>query len=182
MTSPSDATGSTTGSNPLPPPPPEALAFSAQRGLAVAVPESPEAAPRHLRPGRLVQKQRAGAHVAVLNHVGAAERVATFVADARAQGLTIPVVAAVAVYTDEPSARVLQSFPGLHVDGASVARVLAADDVRAAGIAAAVDEALTLLAIDGVSGVNLSGRGSPSSEADGAEVKAEVAHRIRGAA
>ena len=160
----------------------ELAALAAQRGLAVAVPESPEAAPRHLRPGRLVQKQRAGAHVAVLNHVGAAERVATFVADARAQGLTIPVVAAVAVYTDEPSARVLQSFPGLHVDGASVARVLAADDVRAAGIAAAVDEALTLLAIDGVSGVNLSGRGSSSSEADGAEVKAEVGHRIRGAA
>ncbi len=160
----------------------ELAALAAQRGLAVAVPESPEAAPQHLRPGRLVQKQRAGAHLAVLNHVGRAERLAVFVAEARAQGLTIPVVAGVAVYTDEPSARVLQRFPGLHVDGASVERVLAADDVREAGIAAAVDEALALLAIDGISGVNLSGRGSSMSEADGAEVKAEVGHRIRAAA
>lgn len=160
----------------------ELAALAAQRGLAVAVPESPEAAPQHLRPGRLVQKQRAGAHLAVLNHVGNAERVATFVAEARAHGLTIPVVAAVAVYTDEPSARSLQAFPGLHVDDESVERVLAADDVREAGIAAAVDEALSLLAIDGVSGVNLSGRASSSGVADGAEVKAEIGHRIRGAA
>ena len=67
---------------------------------------------------------------------------------ARDLGLTIPVVAGVAVYTDERSARVLQSFPGLQLDDARVERVLAAPDPRAAGIEAAVEEARALLAID----------------------------------
>ncbi|WP_370074697.1 methylenetetrahydrofolate reductase C-terminal domain-containing protein [Nocardioides sp.] len=149
------------------------------RGLAVGVPESPEAAPRHLRPGRLVEKQRAGAQVAVLNHAGSPETVARFVARARELGLTIPVVAGVAVYTDAAGARVLQGFPGLHLDDARVERVLAAGDVREAGIEAAVEEARALLAVPGVSGVNLSGRGSSSSELDGAEVKAEIGRRIQ---
>jgi hypothetical protein len=86
----------------------------------------------------------------------------------------------VAVYTDEPSARVLQRFPGLHLDGAVVARVVAAADPRAAGIAAAVDEARALLAVPGVVGVNLSGSGSSRGVDDGAEVKAEVTARLRG--
>ncbi|MCW2866666.1 MAG: methylenetetrahydrofolate reductase [Marmoricola sp.] len=149
-------------------------ALARDHGHAVAVPESPDAVPRDLRPGRLVEKQRAGAHVAILNHVGRPARVAAFVDEARARGLTIPVIAAVALYTDERSARVLQNFPGLNVDPARVERVLAAPDVRAAGIAAAIEEAHELLAIDGVSGVNLSGRASASSEVAGAEVKAEV--------
>ena len=54
----------------------------------------------------------------------------------------------------------LQRFPGLHLDDAVVARVLAAPDPRAAGIAAAVAEARALLAVPGVVGVNLSGAGS----------------------
>jgi 5,10-methylenetetrahydrofolate reductase len=154
-------------------------ALAAGRGLAVGVPESPEAAPRQLRPGRLVEKQRAGAQVAVLNHAGSPETVARFVARARELGLTIPVVAGVAVYTDAAGARVLQGFPGLHLDDARVERVLAAGDVREAGIEAAVEEARALLAVPGVSGVNLSGRGSSSSELDGAEVKAEIGRRIQ---
>lgn len=160
----------------------ELAALAAARGHAVGVPESPDAAPRALRPGRLVEKQRAGARVAFLNHVGSAARVADFVAAARAGGLTIPVVAGVAVYTDERGARVLQNFPGLSLDDARVEQVLAAADVRAAGIEAAVDEAHALLQIDGVEGVNLSGRGSSISELYGAEVKAEIGHRIRAAA
>ena len=94
--------------------------------------------------------------------------------------MTLPFVAGVAVYTDEPSARVLQRFPGLHLDGAVVERVLAAPDPRAAGIAAAVDEARALLAIPGVVGVNLSGSGSSRGEDEGARVKAEVAAQLRG--
>ena len=49
---------------------------------------------------------------------------AEFVAAARAAGATLPFFAAVAVYTDERSARVLQRFPGLHLDAAVVERVL----------------------------------------------------------
>ncbi|MGY1600671.1 methylenetetrahydrofolate reductase C-terminal domain-containing protein [Geodermatophilus sp. SYSU D00815] len=155
-------------------------ALAAGSGLSAAVPESPEAPPTALRPARVAQKQRAGAALCVLNHVRAPERVAAFVAAARAAGATLPFLAAVAVYTDERSARVLQAFPGLHLDGAVVDRVLAAPDPREAGIAAAVEEARALLAVPGVVGVNLSGLASARGEDEGARVKAEVATRIRG--
>jgi 5,10-methylenetetrahydrofolate reductase len=155
-------------------------ALAAGMGLPVAVPESPEAPPVDLRPARVAEKQRAGAQVCVLNHVSSPARVAAFVAAARAAGATLPFVAGVAVSTDEPSARVLHRFPGLHLDGAVVERVLAAGDARRAGIAAAVEEARALLAIEGVVGVNLSGIGSGGGVDDGAQVKAEVAAHVRG--
>ncbi|HEY0402328.1 MAG TPA: methylenetetrahydrofolate reductase C-terminal domain-containing protein [Blastococcus sp.] len=155
-------------------------ALAAGMGLPVAVPEAPEAPPVDLRPARVAQKQRAGAQVCVLNHASSPARVAAFVAAARAAGATLPFVAGVAVYTDEPSARVLQRFPGLHLDGTVVGQVLSAPDPRAAGIAAAVAEAGALLAIPGVVGVNLSGTGSSGGVDDGAQVKAEVATRLRG--
>jgi 5,10-methylenetetrahydrofolate reductase len=154
-------------------------ALAARAGLSVAVPESPESPPRELRPARVAAKQRAGAALCVLNHVSSPRRVASFVAGARESGATLPFVAAVAVFTDEPSARVFRRFPGLHVDDAVIGRVLAAPDPRAAGIDAAVEEARALLAIPGVVGVNLSGAGSSSGGDDGARVKAEVAARLR---
>ncbi len=157
-------------------------ALAAGMGLPVAVPESPEAPPIGQRPARVAEKQRAGAQLCVVNHVSSAARVAEFVAAARAAGATLPFVAGVAVYTDEPSARVLQRFPGLHLADAVVERVLAAPDPRVAGIAAGVAEARALLAIPGVVGVNLSGAGSSNGPDDGAEVKAAVAAELREAA
>ncbi|TYP87108.1 5,10-methylenetetrahydrofolate reductase [Blastococcus xanthinilyticus] len=157
-------------------------ALAADTGLTVAVPESPEAPPTELRPARVAGKQRAGAQLCVLNHGRSPARVAAFVAASRAAGATLPFVAGVAVYTDERSARVLQRFPGLHLDDVVVERVLAAPDPRAAGIAAAVAEARALLAVPGVVGVNLSGMGSAAGEDDGARVKAAVAHELRGTA
>ncbi|GAB2856467.1 methylenetetrahydrofolate reductase C-terminal domain-containing protein [Myroides odoratimimus subsp. xuanwuensis] len=154
-------------------------ALAAETGHAVGVVESPCAMPRELRPERLLQKQRAGAHLAVLNHVRRPSEVASFVAATRELGLTVPVIAAVAVYTDERSARVLQRFPGLQMDDEQVTRVLGARDVRSAGIETAVAEAGALLAIDGVAGVNLSGLASGEGAAAGARVKAEVGTRIR---
>jgi 5,10-methylenetetrahydrofolate reductase len=127
----------------------------------------------------VAQKQRAGAAVCVLNHAGSPAVVGAFVAAAREAGCTLPFLAAVAVYTDERSARVLQRFPGLHLDGTAVERVLAAPDPYDAGIAAAVEEARALLAVPGVVGVNLSGLASGRGEDDGAAVKAEVARRVR---
>jgi hypothetical protein len=155
-------------------------ALAAGMGLPVAVPESPEAPPVELRPARVAEKQRAGAQLCVLNHVSSPARVAEFVSAARDAGATLPFVAGVAVYTDEPSARVLQRFPGLHLDDSVVESVLAASDPRAAGVAAAVAEARALLAIPGVVGVNLSGSGSSIGVDDGAEVKAEVARQLKG--
>ena len=159
---------------------PRLAALAAATGLAVAVPESPEAPPVAARPARVAVKQRAGAQLCVLNHVRTPARVAAFVAAAREAGATLPFVAGVAVYTDERSARVLQRFPGLQLDDDRVERVLAAPDPRTAGIAAAVEEAQALLAVDGVVGVNLSGMGSGRGEDDGARVKAAVATELRG--
>jgi len=153
--------------------------LAAGAGLAVAVAEAPTARPRALRPGRLVEKERAGAHLAVLNHVARPAAVAAFVSEARDLGLTIPVLAAVAVVTDAPTARRLAAFPGLDLDDDRVRRVVEAADPRAAGIEAAVEEAQELLAVPGVAGVNLSGAGHHRDPRAGAEVKAEIAIRTK---
>jgi methylenetetrahydrofolate reductase (NADPH) len=154
-------------------------ALATEAGLTAAVPESPDSPPQALRPARVAEKQRAGAQLCVLNHVATPERLARFVAGARTAGATLPFLAAVAVYTDERSARVLQRFPGLHLDDAAVARVLSAPDPVAAGIAAAVAEARALLAVPGVVGVNLSGLASDRNEETAAAIKAEVAARVK---
>jgi 5,10-methylenetetrahydrofolate reductase len=154
-------------------------ALAASLGVPTAVPEAPDAPPVGLRPARLAQKQRAGAGLCVLNHVATPARVAEFVAAARAAGASLPVVAGVAVFTDERSARVLRRFPGLAIDPDAIAAVLAAPDPVAAGIGAAVAEALALLAVPEVMGVNLSGLASGRDERAAAEVKAAVAAGIR---
>jgi hypothetical protein len=142
------------------------------------VAESPLSPPARVRAGRVRQKQRAGAGVCVLNHVAEPAQVAGFAAEVRAAGASLPLVAAVAVYTDERSAGVF-NLPGLRLDGAAVARVLAAPDPVAAGIEAAVAEARALLAVPGVVGVNLSGLASGRGPVFAAEVKAEVGRQVR---
>lgn len=154
-------------------------ALAAAAGLAVAVPEAPDATPRGIRPGRLAEKQRAGAQLAVLNHAGSARRVAAFAAAARSAGASLPILAGVAVYTDELSARRLQAFPGLELDPERVEAVLAAPDPVAAGIDVAVAEARELIAVEGVVGVNLSGRGTAGGLDESTAIKAEIGRRIR---
>jgi hypothetical protein len=73
---------------------------------------------------------------------------------------------------------VLTALPGLDLDASRVEAVLTAPDPVAAGIAAAVREAMELLAVDGVHGVNLSGMASDRGTAFAAEVQAEIGHRI----
>lgn len=158
---------------------PRLVALAASLGVTAAVPETPTAPPVAARPLRLVEKQRAGASLAVLNHVPYPETIAAFMATARAAGLSIPVVAAVAVYTDDVSAAVLQGLPGLELDQDVLRQVLGAADPVAAGIDAAVAEARALLAIDGVVGVNVSGLASAAGPRVGAEIKATVGHRVR---
>jgi methylenetetrahydrofolate reductase (NADPH) len=157
---------------------PRLAALAASVGLTAAVPETPAAPPRELRPARLAQKQRAGAAVAVLNHA-AVDTVTAFMAGAAQTGVTIPVIAGVAVFTDEPSAAVLSGLPGLELDPASVRAILTAPDPIEAGIAAAAREAREMLAVPGVAGVNLSGLGSARGYQYAATIKAELARRIR---
>jgi methylenetetrahydrofolate reductase (NADPH) len=161
---------------------PRLVSLAASVGVIPAVPETPTAPPVHARPARLVEKQRAGAGLAVLNHVPFPDMIAEFVKTARSAGLSIPVIAAVAVFTDSVSAAVLQGLPGLELDPAVTEQVLSAADPVAAGITAAVAEALALLSIEGVAGVNVSGLASASGAHIGAEIKAEVGRRIREAA
>ncbi len=161
---------------------PRLALLATQVGLPAAVPETPTAPPVDRRAQRLVAKQACGASMAVLNHVADPAQVARFVAQARALGLTIPVVAGVAVYTDESSAAALRPLPGLQLDESTVARVLAAADPVAAGVQAAVTEARALLAIDGVTGVNVSGLASARGWEYAAQVKAAVGEQIRAGA
>jgi methylenetetrahydrofolate reductase (NADPH) len=160
---------------------PRLVALAASLGMIAAVPETPTAPPVHARPGRLAQKQRAGASLAVLNHVTAPSAVAEFVAAARLAGLTIPVIAAVAVFTDVVSAAILQGLPGLELDRQVVDDVVNAADPVEAGIEAAVHEASALLSIEGVEGVNVSGLASGAGTRVGARIKAEVGARVRAA-
>ena len=160
---------------------PRLVALAASLDMIAAVPETPTAPPTHRRATRLVEKQRAGASVAVLNHVSSASALSAFMDDARAAGLRIPVLASVAVFTDVVSAAVLQGLPGLELDSALVDEVVNAPDPIEAGIETAVSEARKLLAINGIEGLNLSGRASASGTRRGAEIKAEVAARIRAA-
>ena len=94
-------------------------------------------------------------------------------------GLTIPVIAAVAVFTDERSAAAISVLPGLELDQAAVRRVLASPDPVAAGIAFAAGEARTLLSIPGIAGVNISGLASARGYEFAARVKADLAQRVR---
>jgi 5,10-methylenetetrahydrofolate reductase len=157
---------------------PRLAALAASIGISAAVPETPAAPPRRLRAFRLAQKQRAGAAAAVLNHDTVAA-VTAFMADAVRAGVTIPVIASVAVFTDEPSAAVLSGLPGLELEPAAVRRVLDDPDPVAAGIAAAAGEAQALLGIPGVAGVNISGAASARGYEFAAQVKADLAARIR---
>jgi methylenetetrahydrofolate reductase (NADPH) len=152
--------------------------LAASAGVTTAVAVAPAAPPADVRAAALAEKQRAGATLAVANHVGSPAALAAFLEDARAAGADLPVVAGVAVYTDERSAAVLAAFPGLAMDAEAVAAVLADPDPVEAGIAAAVAEAEALLAVPGVVGVNLSGLASSRGWRAGAEVKAEVAARL----
>ncbi|MFZ1163345.1 MAG: methylenetetrahydrofolate reductase [Mycobacterium sp.] len=158
---------------------PRLVALAASLDMIAAVPETPTAPPTRVRPARLVEKQRAGASLAVLNHVSSASVLSAFMDDARAAGLHIPVLAAVAVFTDVVSAAVLQGLPGLELEPELVDEVVNAPDPVEAGIEAAVAEARKLLAIGGIHGVNLSGMASASGTRRGAEIKAEVGARIR---
>src|ERR1700685_1113007 len=150
---------------------PRLAALAASVGVSAAVPETPAAPPRELRAFRLVQKQRAGAAVAVL-HSAPAGCVAGFIGAAEQAGVTIPVLAGVCVYTDEESAAALTALPGLELAPAAVRGVLAQPDSVAAGIAAAARQARTLLGLPGVVGVNISGLASARGHEFAAHVQA----------
>jgi len=154
-------------------------AMAAARGLQVSVAATPAAPPAALRPQRLVEKQRAGASVVIVNHAGGPAAVSRFVAAARAAGCRLPFVACVPIFTDAASATVISRFPGVVLDGAEVAAVLGAPDPEAAGIEAAAAQAAALLRDGVVAGVDLSGSASAGDELRSAAILAATARRVR---
>lgn len=154
-----------------------AMAFD--RGLSVSVAGTPTAPPVALRPHRLVDKERAGASICIINHAGGPVAVQRYVDAARAAGSALHFVACVPIFTDARSAAVLTRFPGVEVDPDMVREVLHADDPVEAGIAAAVREAKVLLTSGAVDGVDLSGSGTVGDERGSAEVLAEAARRVK---
>ncbi|MDY7103316.1 MAG: methylenetetrahydrofolate reductase [Actinomycetota bacterium] len=155
------------------------VSMATRSGVAVSVAESPATPPRAWRAPRLADKQRAGAGMCILNHAGDVDHVRHFVEDARDAGVTVPLVAAVPIITDRHSATVLDRFPGLELPEDFAARVLSADDPRAAGIEAAVELGRELLACPGIAGINLSGAGSDRATPARAELAAEIITGIR---
>lgn len=127
------------------------------RGGRVAVAESPASPPTSQRSGRLVEKQRAGADLAILNHGGPVADIVAFADEASSLGCRLPVFAAVPVMTDRASLAALEQFPGLTIDDAARSAMEQSADSFTTGVGLAVDMARALLDSDSIDGVNLSG-------------------------
>ncbi|MDL5156621.1 methylenetetrahydrofolate reductase C-terminal domain-containing protein [Actinomycetospora termitidis] len=155
--------------------------LAADAGLVATVSVAPAAPPVDRRVATLAAKQAAGARLVIGNHVASPAVLDAFLTAGRAAGVTLPLIAGVAVYTDVRTARGLAELPGLDLAPEAVQAVLDADDPVEAGISAAVEEARALLAVEGVVGVNLSGVGSSAGWVPAAELKAEVGRRVRAA-
>jgi methylenetetrahydrofolate reductase (NADPH) len=147
-------------------------------GARVSVAESPASPPVELRPRRLLSKQRAGADLAIVNHTGGVDRVASFARSCRDAGVRLALVAPVPVITDASSALALERFPGVRLPEGLVRRVTTADEPARVGVDAAVDLGRELLELTDIDAINLSGLGSGAGIAQRAEVMAHVAAEI----
>lgn len=150
----------------------------ARAGGVASAAESPAAPPVGLRPARVLEKQRAGAGIVVLNHAGSAEDLVSFADAAHERGVSVPLVAPVPLVTDRESARGLAAFPGLLPPPGHLEAVVGADDPREAGIDGAARLAVTLLGSGRFAAVNLSGSGSGGGMVDRVAVICEVMARL----
>lgn len=157
----------------------ELASLMSDAGHLVSVAEAPLSPPVAARPGRLLVKQQAGAEVCFVNHAGGVDAVAAFIASARALGVTMGFIPCVPVIVDAGSAALIRGFTSLALPPGYLDRILAADDVEAAGIAAAIDLSMAMLEIPGVVGVDLSGGPAVGREVAFAQAEAEIARGIR---
>jgi 5,10-methylenetetrahydrofolate reductase len=158
----------------------ELAALARAAGHLVSVGESPTTPPLHRRAARLLEKERAGAELCFVNHCGGAGPVAAFIAAARALGSRVGFIPCIPIVLDEGSANLLRSFTTLVLPPGYLEGILAAADVREAGIEAAVALSMAMLEIDGVVGVDLSGGAAPGDELDYARAVAEIGRRLAG--
>lgn len=158
-------------------------ALARAAGHLVSVGESPAAPPVAERAARLVEKERAGAEIAFVNHAGGVRPVERFIGAVReleaAAGLGgLGFIACVPVVVDRGSAELLKSFTTLVLPEGYLDSILGARDVYSAGMAAAVELSRGLLGLPGVVGVNLSGGPEPGREPQFAEALARIAEGI----
>lgn len=143
-------------------------------GLLVSVGEKPNAAPVHLRPERLAQKVRAGAHLCMVNMPHSTELVAEFRARCVELGADVPFVVGIPVLTSMASLHAAVGFYNLQLPQGLAARLESAKNIRLEGIKAAVLYAQQMLGVSGVRGLNLSGLAAPEQELEMAQDFATV--------
>ena len=153
-------------------------ALAASVGVPAAVVETPAAPPRALRGFRLPRSSAPG-RPSPCSTTPARRAVAGFMAAAARAGVTIPVIAAVAVFTDDALGGRAQraARPGARSGGG--ARRACPSVPGRGGHRGGGREARALLAIPGVAGVNISGLASARGYQFGARIKAELAPVIR---
>ena len=151
-------------------------ALARAAGLLTSVGEAPCGPPAGVRPARLAEKVRAGAHVCFVNHAGGAGPVAAFVD----QGPDVPYVACVPVVLDRVQAELISGFTGFVLPDGFLASVLDARDPEVAGIGAAVTLAQELLAVPGVRGVDLSAVPGPGGAERTARAMAVIGRALGG--
>ena len=153
-------------------------ALARAAGHLVSVGESPLSPPVERRASRLAEKVAAGAELCFVNHAGGVDPVRAFIASCRALDPEIGFIPCVPVVVDAGSAELLLSFTSLALPAGYLDGILAAPDMRSAGIAAAVDLSARFLELDGVVGVNLSGGGAFGEEIAIAEALAEIGSAV----
>ncbi|TQL52940.1 5,10-methylenetetrahydrofolate reductase [Subtercola boreus] len=154
-------------------------ALARARGLLVSVAESPDAPPRGTRPARYAQKVLAGAQVCFINICSGAETVREFIRAARAEGAGGHFIPCVPFIVDEGSAAIMTGLSSHVLPAGYIERIMGSLDPRAEGIRAAVELSLEFLAVDGISGVCLSGGGTRGGELEYAGAMAEAAVLLR---
>ncbi len=157
----------------------ELIEFAADRGRPCSVAHAPDVPPAAIRLPRLLAKIAAGADTVFVDHCGGPTHVADATAELRAAGFAGTVLACVPFVLNQATALVLLSFAAGRVPTGYVEGIVAAADPRAAGVAAAVELSLQMLAMPGVDGVNLSGGTQPGDELATAGALAEIAVAVR---
>ncbi|MFJ6653092.1 methylenetetrahydrofolate reductase [Microbacterium sp. NPDC091313] len=156
------------------------IPLARERGLLVSFAESPASPPVALRGARVAEKVAAGGQLCVTQYAGGAAQMADFVARCRRAGSRVPIIAGVPLVVDRAGAELLASFSGAALPAGFVEGLLAARDVRAAGIRQAIAFGQELLGVPGVRGVVVAGGVGPGAEDAYADDLATVAAELGG--
>lgn len=157
----------------------EVAALMASRGHLTSVAEAPLSPPVDARPARLLEKQRAGAEVCFVNHAGGLEPVREFIQQAQALGVTMGFIPCIPVIVDRGSAELIRGFTSLSLPTGFLDGILESSDVATAGIEAAIELSMAMLAIPGVVGVDLSGGPGAGRELEFAQAEAAIGAGVK---